>query len=302
MSELMTTREVADYLRIKERKVYDLVREGRIPCSRVTGKWLFPRKLIDLWIAGSTELPADMAEQRSAPEAGSPMPPPVAAGSHDPLLDWALRASQSGLALLPGGSLDGLERLAAGEAMLAGLHVLEEETDTYNEAAIARALPGRPVVAVEWAWRQQGLVVAPGNPLDLHSVADLAERRARVASRQPEAGSQILLLHLLRAAGTDPADIDLSDAPARSEADLALDVQEGRADAGLAVAAVARQHRLDFVPLYRERYDLVMTRRAYFSAPVQTLLAFTRTDALLARADEMGGYDIGGLGRVVYNG
>jgi molybdate-binding protein len=83
---------------------------------------------------------------------------------------------------------------------------------------------------------------------------------------------------------------------------LGLAVLEGRADAGLAVAAVARQYRLDFLPLHRERYDLLMRRRDYFEAPVQKLLGFTRGEAFAARAGEMDGYDMGGLGRVVYNG
>ena len=98
--DLLTTKEVADYLRIKERRVYELVRQGAIPCTRVTGKWLFPRVQIDLWLAENAA-----GEQTVAP-------PPVIAGSHDPLLDWAVKESGCGLALLPGGSLDGIDRFA----------------------------------------------------------------------------------------------------------------------------------------------------------------------------------------------
>ncbi|MEX0758629.1 MAG: helix-turn-helix domain-containing protein, partial [Tistlia sp.] len=107
-SELMTTREVADYLRLKERRIYELVRQRAIPCTRVTGKWLFPKPLIDLWLSRHLE---------GSPPASAP--PPVVAGSQDPLLDWAVRESGCGLALLPGGSLDGLARLARGEALAA---------------------------------------------------------------------------------------------------------------------------------------------------------------------------------------
>ncbi len=104
MGDMMTTREVAEYLRIKERKVYDLVKARRIPCTRVTGKWLFPRPLIDAWVS------------RSAAAVTPPAPPPVIAGSHDPLLEWCLNQAGAGLAMLPGGSLHGIERLAAGDA------------------------------------------------------------------------------------------------------------------------------------------------------------------------------------------
>ena len=298
MPELMTTREVADYLRIKERKVYDLVRAGDIPCSRVTGKLLFPKALVDLWIARSTELPEDMSAATDTPPAPAP---PVVAGSHDPLLDWALRESNSDLALHPGGSLDGLKRLAAGEAMVAGCHAPDDDGG-YRARVIETAMAGRPAVAIEWAWRKQGLVVAPGNPLGLKAVADLARADMRVALRQEEAGSRLLLLQLIGRAGLELEALQAMERPARSETEVALAVLEGKADCGLAIEAAARQHRLDFVPLIEERYDLVLMRRDYFEAPVQALLATARTKAFGARARELGGYRIGGLGTVVFNG
>jgi excisionase family DNA binding protein len=291
--EMMSTREVAEYLRIKERKVYELVKQGGIPCTRVTGKWLFPRQLIDLWITQSTDF---------SPPGGRVAPPPVVAGSHDPLLEWCLAHSGSGLAMLPGGSLDGLERLAKGEAALCGVHVRDAASGEYNLPLVRRNLAGLGVVVIEWAWREQGLVVATGNPLGIEGVADLRARDARVVQRQGEAGSQILLAALAEQAGLALADLTFLAEPAMSETDVALAVSEGKADAGLAVAAVARQLRLDFVPLAHERYDLVMRRRDYFEPPVQTLLACARTEAFATRAAELGGYDITGLGAVVYNG
>ena len=290
----MSTREVAEYLRIKERKVYDLVKARRIPCTRVTGKWLFPKHLIDRWIGEDT--------LKSATGAVAVIPPPVVAGSHDPLLEWCLNQAGSGLALLPGGSLDGLERLAAGEAAICGLHVLDGETGEYNVAILRRSVARLGVVAIEWAWRQQGLVVAPGNPLGIAALADLRGRGIRVVRRQPEAGSQLLFEHLLSTAGIDASDLEFLPETARSETELALAVLEDKADAGVAVAAVARQLHLGFVPLHRERYDLVMRRRDYFEPPFQKLLAFARSPACAARAGELGGYDCAGLGSVVFNG
>jgi len=289
----MNTREVAEYLRIKERKVYDLVRAKRIPCSRVTGKWLFPRALIDLWVAHNTEYGPAGAAMRPAPR--------VVAGSHDPLLDWAVRESQCGLALLTGGSLDGLRRLAAGEAMIAGMHVLDPDSGEYNLPVAREALSGRDVVLIEWARREQGLLTAPDNPLGLAGVADLRQRKARVIARQHEAGSQILLVHLLSEAGVKLAELRFLPQPALSESDLALAVLEGKADAGLAVRAVAQQFRLHFVPLHSERFDLAMRRRDFFEAPVQALLDFARGETFARRARELGGYDLARFGRVVWN-
>ncbi len=287
----MTTREVAGYLRIKERKVYDLLRGKHIPSTRVTGKWLFPKHLIDQWVADGTEFP----------DRAMPSPPPVLAGSHDPLLEWSLNESGCGLALMPGGSLDGLERLAAGEAVICGLHVFDPESGGYNRAAVERTFKGLDVVLIEWAWRRQGLVLAPDNPLGIAGVQDLAAKKARVIARQPEAGAQILLQYLLAEAGLAMADLKVLDHPVRSETDLGLAVLEGKADAGLAVASVAHQFRLDFLDLHQERYDLAVRRRDFFEAPVQALLAFAASDGFATRAAEMAGYDVSGLGRVVYN-
>jgi len=297
MPELMTTREVAEYLRIKERKVYELVRTGGIPCSRVTGKWLFPKALIDIWVSRSTELPEGLPASAAAP---SIEPPAVVAGSHDPLLEWALRESGSDLAMHPGGSLDGLKRLAAGEAAVAGCHAPDADGG-YGGVTAAEALQGRPIVVIAWAWRRQGLVVAPGNPHGLAGIGDLARPGLRVTMRQQEAGSQLLLLRLLAKAGLDTAVLETLDRPARSESDAALAVQQGKADAGLAIEAAARQHGLDFVPLHRERYDLVMRRRDYFEAPLRGLLAFAGSAAFRLRAGEMGGYEIGDLGSIIFN-
>ena len=291
----MNTREVAEYLRIKERKVYDLVRQKRIPCTRVTGKWLFPRHLVDLWVADGTNVPAAARALHSAP-------PPVMVGSHDPLLDWCLRESGCELAMLPGGSLDGLRRLAAGEAVMCGLHVFDAAADEYNVSVVSQTCQGLDVVLVEWCWRDQGLVLAPGNPLAVMTLQDIAAKQARVVTRQHEAGSQLLFVHLLAEAGMGLGDIDTVEPPARSETDVGLAVLEDKADAGLAIAAIAHQFRLEFLPLHRERFDLLVRRREYFEPPFQKLLAFARSPAFRSRAEEMTGYDVSAMGRVVHNG
>jgi molybdate-binding protein len=105
----------------------------------------------------------------------------------------------------------------------------------------------------------------------------------------------------LREHHLDPATLYCIAPPVRSETELALAVRDGKADAGFGIAAVARQCRVDFVPLHRERYDLVMRRWEYFEPPLQRLLAFTRTARFVEKAAEFGGYDITGVGQVTYN-
>lgn len=288
----LTTREVAALLRIKERKVYELVADAAIPVCRVTGKLLFPRRQIEAWVDGSIEWAGDSDRLSS--------PPPVVAGSHDPLLDWALRESGSGLATVYEGSLSGLARMAEGKAMAAGLHVFEPATGDWNRDHVA-ATPGlNGIVLIEWARRAQGLVVAAGNPQGIARVGDLKGRR--VVPRQAEAGSQILLRHLMEDAGLAEDAVTMLDSPARSETDVAHAVAGGKADAGLAIESVARQFRLGFVPLAHERFDIAIGRRDYFEPAFQTLLAFARSDRFAERARELGGYDIAALGTVHLNG
>ncbi|EWY42100.1 DNA-binding protein [Skermanella stibiiresistens SB22] len=301
MSELMNTQEVAAYLRIKERKIYDLVRQEAIPCTRVGGKWLFPKVQIDHWL--KLDEPAITAER---PVAAS-LAPRVIAGSHDPLLDWCVTASGCGLALLTGGSLDGLERLASGQAAACGIHVItpngsSDQGGGYNVAAIQRVLGDLDVVAIEWAWRDQGLITAAGNPLGLAGIGDLVTTKARVAVRPPQSGARVLLDHLLDQAGIAWGDIAVAGPPVNNELEVGLAILDGAADAGVAVRAVARQLRLGFIPLHRERYDLVMRRRDYFEPETQALLAFARTPDAVAKAHDLQGYDVSSFGRVWYNG
>lgn len=291
MPEMMTTREVADYLRVKERKIYDLVHQEAIPCARVSGKWLFPKALIDRWVLQNLQ----GAAVETAPV------PSVIAGSHDPLLEWAVRESGSALAFLAGGSLDGFERVANGEAALCGAHMRDPDTGDYNIPWVERLLSGSDVVVIAWARRQQGLVMAPGNPLGIRQIADLA-KGVRIVPRQEGAGSRLLLEQLLGRAGIDAAQIAYCETVARTEADLGAMIVDGKADAGLAIGAVASMFRLDFLPLHEERFDLIVRRRAFFDAPFQKLLAFTREPAFEIRAEELGGYDVSATGSVVWNG
>lgn len=291
MNEYLTTRELADLLRIKERKVYDLASSGAIPCSRAMGKLLFPRQAVNAWLAQGT------AAGGIHPPADGP--PGVFLGSHDPLLEWVLRESQCGLATYFDGSLDGLDRFAAGEGVATSLHVYVPDSDDWNVPLVRARCGDRPVVLVEWARRDRGLIVARGAAGQVRGIADLAGRR--VVPRQAEAGSQQLLEHLLDVACVDRGAITFT-APARTEADAALAVFDGKADVALGLKALAFQYRLSYVPLMTERFDLLVDRRAWFEPPFQAFLAFCRSDAFARRLAEMRGYDTQNMGQVRFNG
>src|SRR5262245_26152567 len=154
MPELLTTEEAATYLRLSERKLYELVSTGAVPCTKMTGKWLFPKAALDRWLASGLVTPVALAQ---APA------PPIIGGSHDPLLEWALRESGSALASLPEGSESGLARLARGEVIAAAIHLhrLDGDDDAANIDTVASASGLYDAVLIAFARREQGLLVAP---------------------------------------------------------------------------------------------------------------------------------------------
>jgi excisionase family DNA binding protein len=287
---LMTTAEVADYLRLKERTVYEMAGRQQIPCSRATGKLLFSRSLIDAWVESRTEVPDGM----------SATVPRIYAGSSEPLLEWALRQSDAGLAILVKGSRQGLEYIANGEAMLAGTHLIDPATGEYGMERVRALVPRGDIVAIHWARRSQGLLVAPGNPLGVAGLKDAAARKLRFARRVDGAGSQALLDFLLGRAELSAEDLHYVGRPADSQDDLAGMIAAGEADCGIGIVGAARG--LDFLPLWpSEAFDVVMRRRHYFEPPIQALFTFARTDTFRRHAEHLGGYDISGLGEVRLN-
>lgn len=287
MSEILTLKEAAAWLRLSDRALYDLARQRRLPAVQLGGKWLFPRAALGLWLARQAETPGR-----------SLAPPPILAGSHDPLLDWAVRQSGCGLALRSGGSLDGLAALAGRDACAAAVHVPDPDTGGFNEAASRAELPGESLVGLVWAWREQGLILPPGNPQGLHGIADLARPGIVVAGRQSRAGSHLLLVHLLSEAGLRLEAVRFLPAPSASEDEVAAAVAEGRADAGFGIRAEATLRGLVFIPLVRERFDLVARPRDWFDPPLQKLLDFARGEPFRARAARLGGYDVAAAGSV----
>lgn len=293
MHEFLTAREVADLLRIKERKLYDLTAERALPVTKVTGKLIFPRDALMAWLRANTDYGADFPALK--------VHPAIIAGSHDPLLDWAIRSSGCELATYYDGSTDGLSRVQAGQAMAAGIHFhgAEQGADA-NQARVMDAVPHEPVILVEIARRMQGLITRPDIASDIQNIADIAGRR--IVARQAGAGSQTLFAALIKEAGIEASELTILPDVARSESDLAQAIAQGEAEIGFGVEAVARQAKLGFVPIRQERFDLLAWRRDFCEPALQTLMAFTRAPAFKERAAQLGGYDVSGRGTIRYNG
>ncbi len=288
--EFLTVKELAELLRLKERKVYDMAASGAVPCSRATGKLLFPKAEIDAWLAASS--------QGGAAAAASARPG-VFLGSHDPLLEWALRQSRCGLATFFDGSMDGLTRLRAGEGVAAGIHLHDAASGAWNVPVVQSLFAGRDMVLVAFATRQRGLAVAPALAQDITGLADLRGRR--VTLRQPESGTARIFATGLAEAGLALSDLGPTE-EARSELDAVLSVAQGHADATFGLEPLARQFGLGFVPVVTERFDLLVDRKAWFDPAMQGFLDFCRSDEFAARARAEAGYDVSDLGQVRWNG
>ena len=292
--EFLTTSEAADYLRLGERKLYELVTTGAIPCTKVTGKWLFPRHELDLWVLSGLARPAGMMTAE---------PPPVVGGSQDELLDWSLRESGSNLGSMSEGSARGLERLQRDEVMAVAVHFHDLDGDgNLASDASATALRDAPdlhdAVLVAFVRREQGLVLPPGNPKKLRGLADVLALGARMAMRQQGTGAQMLLDVLLTRAGASTRDLRRVEMPALTGPDLAEIVRAGQADCGVATRAAARSAGLDFVPLVWENFDLAMRQRSYFRPAMQALIRFLSERRLRQRAEELTGYDPSPAGQI----
>ena len=286
--DLLTTAEAAEYLRLGERKLYELVAEERIPCSKVTGKWLFPRHELDRWVLSGLARPADMIP---------PEPPPIVGGSQDDLLEWSLRQAGSGLASLTEGTEGGVARLLRGEIAAAAIHFHGDAADA-NVATVAAMPRLHDAVLVGFTRREQGLLVQPGNPRALGDLDDVLTTGARMAMRQRGAGADMLLSLLLSRVGASQGDLNRLEPPCLSGPDLAAAIRTGQADCGMATRAAARAAGLDFVPLVWESFDLLMRQRTYFQPSIQALLRFLGQQGFGTRAAELTGYDASPAGQI----
>jgi putative molybdopterin biosynthesis protein len=287
--EYLTVKELAALLRLKERKVYDLAASGAVPCSKATGKLLFPATEIRQWIeqAKSGGLSAPGAVER----------PPIVLGSHDPLLDWAIRQSRCGLATFFDGSLDGLGRFAAGEGVAAGLHIHDAKSEQWNVPAVSDAVGHQNAVLISFATRRRGLVFLPG-AVKPTMLSDLAGRR--MVPRQAESGTDRLFRELAAREGLDLSDLSFAEV-ARTEDDAVEAVRRGDADVTFGLESVARSYGLEFCPIVEEQFALVVDRKAWFDEPMQKLMDFCAGKPFASRAAAYGGYDTRNLGTVIWN-
>jgi molybdate-binding protein/DNA-binding transcriptional regulator YhcF (GntR family) len=190
------------------------------------------------------------------------------------------------------GSLGGLMALARDEADVAGSHLWDEITDTYNLPFVRRLLPGRRAALVTLAHRSQGLIVPRGNPQGLKSLSDLASPGVRLVNRQPGSGTRVWLDAQLHALGIAPETINGYEREEFTHLAVARAIEQEEATAGLGIYAAAAAHGLDFIPLAQERYDLVFLEPVWHTPPAQALVGLVRSAGFKEAVGRLGGYDM----------
>ncbi len=217
-------------------------------------------------------------------------------GSHDMalniLVDLARRDNKKlKVQITHAGSLGGLIAIQEERAHLAGIHLLDEETGEYNYPYVKRVLPGREVAIVHLAYRIQGLMFARGNPKRIKGIADLTRPDITFVNRQKGAGTRVLLDIQLRQLGISPKEIKGYQRELDTHLAVGLSIAHGEADAALGIEAAARSCNIDFLPLFRERYDLVIPIANYRSELLAPLLRKVVSDEFKAVVNKAGGYD-----------
>jgi putative molybdopterin biosynthesis protein len=226
----------------------------------------------------------------------------LAVGSHDLVLDLAasrIRAADPAVTLASSnvGSLGGLVALRDGLCHVAGSHLLDPATGAYTLPYVERVLGEREVAVVRLVHREQGLIVAPGNPLGLTGIEDLTRPGLRYVNRQRGAGTRVLLDHELARRDIAPEAVTGYSREEHTHLAVAATVAAGRADAGMGVLAAARAFGLGFVPVTREPYDLVLLAETLDDPATAALWALLGDPGFRAAVEELGGYGTEEMGR-----
>lgn len=289
----MSVKQVASYLQVNDKKIYSLVREGKIPASKVTGKWLFPRDLVDQWVLESSH--GGLLTDRM-----------LVAGSDDPLLYRAVMQianqirARALISYTPTGTQLGLSLLARRRADICGIHWGPvEESAKRHPALLKQFAQHRDWVLVRLFRREQGLILGPDSWPVGSRIEDLFSAQTRWAVRQEGAGSQRFLQEIITQHGVNPAARRIT-GRAYSERDAASLVAMGQADVATGVRAAATEFGLEFLPIGWEAFDLAMHRGVFFRTLFQKLLEHLRGGEAQSVARMLGGYDMTECGNLIW--
>ncbi|EAR54847.1 hypothetical protein SKA34_14180 [Photobacterium sp. SKA34] len=296
--EFMNAKLVAEYLDLNEKKVYALANDGLLPATKVTGKWLFPKAMLDKWLLESCH--NGVLTDRL-----------LIAGSDDPLLQIVVgkMANQLGSTALIGytstGTRQGLAMLSKGHVDMCAIHWGNAEEASLRHPALLQQYPGhKSWVLIHAFEREQGLVVSKELAGAINSksiqLPELLSSRWRWALRQEGAGSMRALEEWLHGHAYNLSMLNQSDV-CNSERELASSIARGHTDAGCASQSTAGEFGLGFIPLCTEAFELVIPKNIYFRTLQQQLLQAISEENVQAHGKELGGYNFARTGKQVWS-
>jgi putative molybdopterin biosynthesis protein len=300
--EMMNTKEVAKHLGIHEKQVYALIKSKKIPSTRVTGKWVFPKKLIDDWIDSSAKGGLEQARQKSKRIEGAFL----ASGSNDPILDMLhtyMRKSYPEFYIFSAniGSTDGLKALNMGYTDIAWSHLLDPKSGEYNIPFLSNYLPNVKPVVVNLFRRDLGFVIAPKNPFHIHGFEDLTQKGIRFINRQKGSGTRVLLDHHLKRLKISTSKINGYEREVYTHFEVGLSILSKEADVGIATIAVSKLLDLPFIPVTQECFDMILDQSTFFEKGIQAFIEILNSQGFRNRVERLGSYDFKNSGKVLYS-
>ena len=297
----LTTKEVAKLLKINDKMVYTLITEKGLPATKVTGKWLFPQKLVEEWLDVTI---LDQQPSEFLKTSLSDNNKLLLAGSDDPLFQQTLalfnKKSNGRVAFFANlGSMGGLKCLRWGLCHIGVCHLLQDDNQEYNFKYAERELARLPVF-VNFSMREQGILLQKGNPKNILSVADLAKPEVRIVNRPLGTGTRLLLDYELTKGGISVDQLTGYEKELSRHIDVGLEILAGKADAGPAIRAVAGLLNLDFIPLRWERFDLLIARERFFDEGIQKFVNLLQDRSFHKLAKTFIGYDLSFCGKMVF--
>ena len=299
MDELFSTKEVARFLNINEKMVYALVSEKGLPATKVTGKWLFPKHLVEQWIEAKTINYPESASRQPALQGLL-----IVAGSNDLLLDRTLslynRLNSGNVAVFGNlGSMGGLQALRKNLCHIASSHLLQDDEREYNFDFAFKELDRAPAV-LNFCRREQGILLAKGNPKKISAVADLGRPGITIVNRSLGTGTRLLFDKEMQKAGLKGEKIKGYTNEVARHLDVGLEILSKRADAGPGIKAVAGLLDLDFIPLRWERFDLMIAKDWFFEENIQRFLGLLHEKEFKDLVAKISGYDLSLSGKMVF--
>ncbi|PID76122.1 MAG: DNA-binding protein [Deltaproteobacteria bacterium] len=299
MQRLLSTKEVAEYLNIHEKKVYSLVADKALPATKIAGKWLFPLYLVQQWVENNTINYPDNSRPLTSNQRLI-----VLAGSNDSLLEQTLslfnQSFQGHLATFANvGSMGGVHALRNNLCHIASSHLIQDDEADYNFQFAKAEFEKMPVV-VNFCKRVQGLLVKKGNPCAIQSIADFKRPGLRMVNRSLATGTRLLLDRELKKEGIDGSTIEGYSHEVARHIDVGMEILSDRADVGMGIEIAAHSLGLDFVPVRWERFDLLISKDVFFEQAVQNLLGLLQSEEFRNRAESLAGYDVSQAGKIMF--